>query len=71
MVCRQLANLNINHIIITVDLIDDEDIVRERKALAVRSNMLARRFARGNTDATLPYFGLLSVVLLGWLLHVQ
>ncbi|XP_045445947.1 uncharacterized protein LOC123654026 [Melitaea cinxia] len=42
--------------IITADLNDDDDIERERRALAVRSNMLARRFARGTTGVKITLF---------------
>ncbi|XP_063536027.1 uncharacterized protein LOC134745864 [Cydia strobilella] len=49
---------------ITRDLSDDLDIEREHRALAVRSNMLARRFSRCSADVKVVLFGILSVVLL-------
>ncbi|XP_063379380.1 uncharacterized protein LOC134666122 [Cydia fagiglandana] len=42
--------------IITQDLNDDLDIERERRALAVRSNMLARRFARCSREVKIVLF---------------
>ncbi|XP_041970653.1 uncharacterized protein LOC121727040 [Aricia agestis] len=42
--------------IVTSDLRDDSDIERERRALAVRSNMLARRFARSTADVKITLF---------------
>ncbi|XP_073950032.1 uncharacterized protein, partial [Choristoneura fumiferana] len=36
--------------VVTEDLKDDKDIERERRAMAVRCNMLARRFARCSVD---------------------
>ena len=42
--------------IITECLSDDEDIERERRALAVRSNMVARRFARGDAVVKITLF---------------
>ncbi|XP_052740761.1 uncharacterized protein LOC128198598 [Bicyclus anynana] len=41
---------------VTEDLSDVNDIERERRALAVRCNMLARRFARCNMDVKLTLF---------------
>ncbi|XP_022830394.1 uncharacterized protein LOC111359167 [Spodoptera litura] len=41
---------------LTETLLDDEDLERERRALAVRCNMLARRFARCTTDVKLLLF---------------
>ncbi|XP_061718277.1 uncharacterized protein LOC133525883 [Cydia pomonella] len=41
---------------VTEDLKDDLDIERERRALAVRGNMLARRFARCNKDVKKTLF---------------
>lgn len=41
---------------ITEDLADAEDIERERRALAVRSNMLARRFARCTAEVKISLF---------------
>lgn len=41
---------------LTEDLRDDMDIERERRALAVRSNMLARRFARSTKEVKLTLF---------------
>ena len=41
---------------LTDRLQDDEDLERERRALAVRCNMLARRFARSTTDVKLLLF---------------
>ncbi|KAG7304665.1 hypothetical protein JYU34_010007 [Plutella xylostella] len=42
--------------IVTDDLKDDEDIERERRALAVRANMLARRFARCTREVKVTLF---------------
>ncbi|CAG9133925.1 unnamed protein product [Plutella xylostella] len=42
--------------IVTDDLKDDEDIERERRALAVRANMLARRFARCTKEVKVTLF---------------
>ncbi|KAJ0176791.1 hypothetical protein K1T71_007970 [Dendrolimus kikuchii] len=42
--------------IVTSDLRDDEDIERERRALAVRGNMLARRFARSTVEVKTTLF---------------
>lgn len=42
--------------ILTSDLSDDPDIERERRALAVRSNMLARRFARCTCEVKITLF---------------
>jgi hypothetical protein len=42
--------------IVTSDLRDDSDIERERRALAVRGNMLARRFARCTADVKVMLF---------------
>ncbi|RVE41399.1 hypothetical protein evm_013952 [Chilo suppressalis] len=42
--------------ILTEDLKDDQDIERERRALAVRSNMIARRFARSSEPVKLTLF---------------
>ncbi|XP_063895033.1 uncharacterized protein LOC135118044 [Helicoverpa armigera] len=42
--------------IVTDDLKDNEDIERERRALAVRGNMLARRFARCTVQVKLALF---------------
>lgn len=41
---------------VTDDMTDDLDLERERRALAVRSNMLARRFARCSKDVKLTLF---------------
>jgi hypothetical protein len=41
---------------VTEDLSDDLDVERERRALAVRSNMLARRFARCTRDVKVTLF---------------
>ena len=41
---------------ITDDLKDDTDIERERRALAVRGNMLARRFARCSDQVKITLF---------------
>ncbi|XP_049869354.1 uncharacterized protein LOC126369104 [Pectinophora gossypiella] len=41
---------------VTEDLIDKLDIERERRSLAVRSNMLARRFARCTTPVKVTLF---------------
>ncbi|KAL0879953.1 hypothetical protein ABMA27_002467 [Loxostege sticticalis] len=41
---------------LTPDLKDDEDIERERRALSVRANMLARRFARCTRDVKITLF---------------
>ncbi|XP_013144898.1 PREDICTED: uncharacterized protein LOC106108310, partial [Papilio polytes] len=42
--------------VVTEDLKDDNDIERERRAMAVRANMLARRFARCSTDVKITLF---------------
>lgn len=42
--------------VITSDLKDDLDIEKERRALAVRSNMLARRFARCSYEVKITLF---------------
>ncbi|XP_052748655.1 uncharacterized protein LOC128200178 [Galleria mellonella] len=42
--------------IVTEDFRDDGDVERERRALAVRCNMLARRFARCSPDVKLTLF---------------
>ncbi|XP_063630079.1 uncharacterized protein LOC134801443 [Cydia splendana] len=42
--------------IVTDDLKDDEDIERERRALCVRANMLARRFARCSKAVKITLF---------------
>lgn len=42
--------------ILTPGLKDDEDIERERRALSVRANMLARRFARCTRDVKITLF---------------
>lgn len=42
--------------IITADLKDDRDIERERRALAVRINMLSRRFARCSKQVKITLF---------------
>ena len=42
--------------IVTSDLKDDLDIERERRALSVRCNMLARRFARCTTQVKITLF---------------
>ena len=42
--------------LLTADLKDNEDIERERRALSVRANMVARRFARCSTDVKLSIF---------------
>ena len=42
--------------IVTSELCNDSDIERERRALAVRSNMLARRFARCTVDVKVALF---------------
>ncbi|XP_060810115.1 uncharacterized protein LOC132904214 [Amyelois transitella] len=41
---------------LTPDLRDDEDIQRERRALSVRANMLARRFARCTREVKVTLF---------------
>jgi hypothetical protein len=41
---------------LNVDLSDDLDVERERRAMAVRGNMLARRFARCNEQVKLTLF---------------
>jgi hypothetical protein len=41
---------------LTADLNDDLDMERERRALAVRGNMIARRFARCNEQVKLTLF---------------
>ncbi|XP_073950916.1 uncharacterized protein [Choristoneura fumiferana] len=41
---------------VTEDLCDNRDIERERRALAVRCNMLARRFARCSGDVKVALF---------------
>ncbi|KAL0882048.1 hypothetical protein ABMA27_000629 [Loxostege sticticalis] len=42
--------------IVTADLLDNCDIERERRALAVRCNMLARRFARCTKEVKITLF---------------
>ncbi|XP_028173004.1 uncharacterized protein LOC114361970 [Ostrinia furnacalis] len=42
--------------VLTPGLKDDEDIERERRALSVRANMLARRFARCTADVKIALF---------------
>ncbi|XP_047999399.1 uncharacterized protein LOC125240064 [Leguminivora glycinivorella] len=42
--------------VVTADLKDDEDMERERRALCVRANMLARRFARCSSGVKLTLF---------------
>ncbi|XP_068621204.1 uncharacterized protein [Battus philenor] len=42
--------------VVTEDLKDDKDIERERRAMAVRCNMLARRFARCSTEVKITLF---------------
>ncbi|XP_061705642.1 uncharacterized protein LOC133516642 [Cydia pomonella] len=42
--------------VVTEDLKDDSDIERERRALAVRCNMLARRFARSSIEVKITLF---------------
>ena len=42
--------------ILTSDLKDNDDIERERRALAVRANMIARRFARCSTEVKITLF---------------
>lgn len=42
--------------IVTSELDDNSDIERERRALAVRSNMIARRFARCTADVKITLF---------------
>lgn len=42
--------------VVTENLKDDEDMERERRALAVRCNMLARRFARCSTEVKTTLF---------------
>lgn len=42
--------------VVTDDLKDDQDIERERRALTVRSNMLARRFARCSEQVKITLF---------------
>lgn len=41
---------------LTSDLKDDTDIERERRALSVRANMLARRFARSSPNVKITLF---------------
>jgi exonuclease III len=42
--------------VLTPDLKDNEDIERERRALSVRANMLARRFARCSREVKITLF---------------
>ncbi|XP_060810226.1 uncharacterized protein LOC132904315 [Amyelois transitella] len=42
--------------VLTPDLKDDSDIKRERRALSVRANMLARRFARCSREVKIALF---------------
>ena len=42
--------------ILTSDLKDDADIERERRALSVRANMIARRFARSSKGVKITLF---------------
>ncbi|XP_073962678.1 uncharacterized protein [Choristoneura fumiferana] len=45
----------LGHVLIP-DLKDDQEIERERRALSVRANMLARRFARCSSDVKITLF---------------
>ncbi|KAJ8720685.1 hypothetical protein PYW08_006150 [Mythimna loreyi] len=45
----------LGHILVD-DLKDDEDVERERRALAVRGNMLARRFSRCTDQVKITLF---------------
>ncbi|KAL0811792.1 hypothetical protein ABMA28_009222 [Loxostege sticticalis] len=42
--------------VLTENLCDDQDMERERRALAVRCNMLARRFAKCSRDVRVTLF---------------
>jgi exonuclease III len=42
--------------VVTTDLKDDIDLERERRALSVRANMIARRFARCSREAKITLF---------------
>ncbi|XP_034824105.1 uncharacterized protein [Maniola hyperantus] len=42
--------------VITTDLKDDADVERERRALSIRANMIARRFARCSTGVKVTLF---------------
>lgn len=53
---KRVSNFKYLGHIVTEDLNDDLDIERERRALAVRANMLAHRFARCSRDVKLTLF---------------
>ncbi|CAH2100477.1 unnamed protein product [Euphydryas editha] len=53
---KQVAEFKYLGHIVNERLIDDDDIERERRALSVRGNMLARRFARCNREVKLTLF---------------
>lgn len=53
--CRVHKFKYLGHLI-TSDLRDDDDIERERRALAIRANMIARRFARCSKDVKTTLF---------------
>lgn len=57
--------------IITNDLCDDSDIERERRALSVRSNMLARRFARCSVEVKITLFKAYSQSFYSSALRIQ
>jgi hypothetical protein len=42
--------------LLTTDLKDDADIERERRALSVRANMIARRFAKSSKEVKISLF---------------
>ena len=53
---RRVNNFKYLGHMITVDLRDDDDIERERRALSVRANMIARRFARCSREVKVILF---------------
>ncbi|XP_064292154.1 uncharacterized protein LOC135309756 [Plodia interpunctella] len=60
--------------VVTEDLKDDLDIERERRALAVRCNMLVRRFARSTKEVKLTLFRAYCQTLYSsslWFRHTQ
>jgi hypothetical protein len=56
MVLRRVHNCRYLGHVVTDDLKDDADIERERRALSVRANMIARRFARCSYPVKLTLF---------------
>ncbi|XP_060810050.1 uncharacterized protein LOC106141297 [Amyelois transitella] len=55
-VMRQVDSVKyLGHLLVS-DLRDDVDVERERRALAVRANMIARRFARCSKEVKITHF---------------